>query len=289
MTDAGHSPDPVPLPSALADERFAVNSRERRQQLGLTQADIARQMAGRGWSYHPQTVQRIEAGDRKVSIGEAQELARILRTTTDALTSSPQSALERRRADIAMRLERATMRLATIRADEAATEKDRAALADELEALSAALTEAAAAEDARGGRERRWARVITLVPLAAYDPRPAIAGALREGNAVVLDLNEAKDAGREDADRIAEFAAGVALGLGGSAEWLGSDGLLARILVLAPAEILVSPEDLARIEVAAYEVIQDDGDPDPARVRAATAAASRAWRKILSGDESNGG
>ena len=91
MTDAA-SPDedaeagPPPLPAGLADERFAANIREERERQGKSQADIARLMRERGWSYHPQTVQRIEAGHRKVSVGEAEALARILSTTVDRLT-----------------------------------------------------------------------------------------------------------------------------------------------------------------------------------------------------------
>ena len=77
---------PSALPAGLADERFAVNVREERERQGKSQADIAKLMRERGWPYHPQTVQRIEAGHRKVSVGEAEALARILRTTVDRLT-----------------------------------------------------------------------------------------------------------------------------------------------------------------------------------------------------------
>jgi transcriptional regulator with XRE-family HTH domain len=85
----GIGPDgPVPpsLPAGLADERFAANVRQLREGQGKSQADVARLMAGHGWPYHPQTVQRIEAGQRKVSVGEGEALARILDTTVDRLT-----------------------------------------------------------------------------------------------------------------------------------------------------------------------------------------------------------
>jgi len=85
----GPGPDgPVPpsLPAGLADERFAANVRDLRESQGKSQADVARLMAEHGWPYHPQTVQRIEAGHRKVSVGEAEALARILGTTVDRLT-----------------------------------------------------------------------------------------------------------------------------------------------------------------------------------------------------------
>lgn len=89
MTDNnpdGEGSGPPPLPAGLADERFAANIREQRERQDKSQADIAALMREQGWSYHPQTVQRIEAGHRKVSVGEAEALARILRTTVDRLT-----------------------------------------------------------------------------------------------------------------------------------------------------------------------------------------------------------
>jgi transcriptional regulator with XRE-family HTH domain len=75
-----------PLHAGLADERFAVRVREERERQGKSQADIARLMRERGWSWHPQTVQRTEAGHRKASVGEAEALAGILHTTMDRLT-----------------------------------------------------------------------------------------------------------------------------------------------------------------------------------------------------------
>lgn len=76
----------------VADERFAVNLREQREIQGTSQAELARQMKERGWSWHPQTVQRVEGGHRKVTIGEAQAIAAILRTTADRLTWPGQAA-----------------------------------------------------------------------------------------------------------------------------------------------------------------------------------------------------
>jgi transcriptional regulator with XRE-family HTH domain len=77
---------PPALAPGVADERFAVNVREERERRKLSQADVARQMAAIGWPWHPQTVQKIEAGHRKVAVGEAEALARILHTTVDRLT-----------------------------------------------------------------------------------------------------------------------------------------------------------------------------------------------------------
>ena len=77
---------PPPMPAGLADEQFAANVREERERKGLSQADVADRMRERGWSWHPQTVQKIEAGHRKVSVGEGEALGRIFGTTIDRLT-----------------------------------------------------------------------------------------------------------------------------------------------------------------------------------------------------------
>lgn len=82
----GDDDGPPPAPAGLADERFAANLRDERERQNLSQADVAKQMKDRGWRWHAQTVQRVEAGHRKVTIGEAEAIARILRTTADRLT-----------------------------------------------------------------------------------------------------------------------------------------------------------------------------------------------------------
>ena len=83
---------PPPMPPGVADEQFAVRLREERERRHWSQADIARIMAGRGWRWHTQTVQKIEAGHRKVPVGEAKALAEIFGTTVDRLTWPGQAA-----------------------------------------------------------------------------------------------------------------------------------------------------------------------------------------------------
>jgi transcriptional regulator with XRE-family HTH domain len=73
-------------PAGLADERFATNIREERERRKLSQGELARRMAERGFPYYQQTIRRIEEGRRKVSVGEAKALAEILGTTMDRLT-----------------------------------------------------------------------------------------------------------------------------------------------------------------------------------------------------------
>src|SRR6516164_3759995 len=77
---------PRPEPAGLADERFAANIREERERRKLSQGELARRMAERGYPYYQQTIRRIEEGRRKVSVGEAKALAEILGTTMDRLT-----------------------------------------------------------------------------------------------------------------------------------------------------------------------------------------------------------
>ena len=91
-TEPSATTEERPAPAGLADERFAANIRERREDRKWSQADLARRMTERGWPYYPQTVQRIEAGHRKVSVGEAKALAEILETTVDRLTWPGQEA-----------------------------------------------------------------------------------------------------------------------------------------------------------------------------------------------------
>jgi 8-oxo-dGTP diphosphatase len=49
-------------------------------------AHLGQRVAARGWPYYPQTVHRLERGLRKISLGEAADLADILHTTLDRLT-----------------------------------------------------------------------------------------------------------------------------------------------------------------------------------------------------------
>jgi transcriptional regulator with XRE-family HTH domain len=79
---------PVLELAGLADEMFAVNIRQTRERLKLSQGEIARRMADRGFPFYQQTIRRIEEGRRKVSVGEAKAIAEILDTTVDQLTAS---------------------------------------------------------------------------------------------------------------------------------------------------------------------------------------------------------
>jgi transcriptional regulator with XRE-family HTH domain len=76
---------PVPAPGAI-DRQVAASLRNRRERLGKSLADIAGAMVSGGWDkFYPQTISRIEHGERKVSVGEGEALARILGTTLTRL------------------------------------------------------------------------------------------------------------------------------------------------------------------------------------------------------------
>lgn len=77
---------PVADPAGVVDELFAIQVRETRERLKMSQGELARQMSARGFPYYQQTVRRIEDSQRKVSVGEAKALAEILGTTIDRLT-----------------------------------------------------------------------------------------------------------------------------------------------------------------------------------------------------------
>jgi DNA-binding transcriptional MerR regulator len=73
-------------PAGVVDQLFAIQVRETRERMRLSQGELARQMSARGFPYYQQTVRRVEDSQRKVSVGEAKALAEILGTTIDRLT-----------------------------------------------------------------------------------------------------------------------------------------------------------------------------------------------------------
>ena len=71
-------------PPVPAEEAIARNIRALRQAAGWSQADLAQRMTARAWSWYPQTVQRIEVGNRHLRIGELDDLAAIFGITAAA-------------------------------------------------------------------------------------------------------------------------------------------------------------------------------------------------------------
>jgi transcriptional regulator with XRE-family HTH domain len=83
---------PKPVRAGVIDELVAARIREQRERVGMSQSELGRRMAALGWPWHPQTVQRVEAGQRKVTIGEAEALAGILDTSVTMLMTAGQEA-----------------------------------------------------------------------------------------------------------------------------------------------------------------------------------------------------
>lgn len=82
-------------PDLNADAWFTRNLRARRLEAGLSQRQMGERMREIGFPFEQQTVQRIESGGRRASIGEARALARILGLNAMVLTEPPELTRDR--------------------------------------------------------------------------------------------------------------------------------------------------------------------------------------------------
>lgn len=65
---------------------FRESMKRRREMLGVNQTELARRMKASGYSFHQQTIQRVEAGERPIRLDEAYAIAEILDTTVESMT-----------------------------------------------------------------------------------------------------------------------------------------------------------------------------------------------------------
>ena len=72
----------VPVP---AEQVVAANIKAWRRAAGLTQGDLAGEMAALGWHWYKQTAGRVERNERKVRIGELVDLAAVFGVTAAEL------------------------------------------------------------------------------------------------------------------------------------------------------------------------------------------------------------
>lgn len=88
-----------------AEAMFALNLREARERMSLSQADLAKRMSALGFRWHQATVYKVENGDRPVKLGEALALAEMLQVPLRELTAPPERFhAERRTKDVILQL-----------------------------------------------------------------------------------------------------------------------------------------------------------------------------------------
>ncbi|MFG1844896.1 helix-turn-helix domain-containing protein [Micromonospora carbonacea] len=69
------------------DEIFRTRLRLRRRMMGWSQQRLTDEMAKRGYPWHQTTVAKVEAGERRLSLGEATVLARVLGSDLESMTT----------------------------------------------------------------------------------------------------------------------------------------------------------------------------------------------------------
>lgn len=87
----------------MVSRRIAVNVKTARENAGLSQEALAQGMREMGHRFHQQTIGKIEAGDRHVSISEGLALARVLGTNIEMLTRPAEHTADAFRILIAAR------------------------------------------------------------------------------------------------------------------------------------------------------------------------------------------
>ena len=71
------------------EHTLAAQARAIREELGMTQAEVAKEMSARGLTMRQSTIAKIEAGQRPVRVNEAVMLAGILHTSLADLLTEP--------------------------------------------------------------------------------------------------------------------------------------------------------------------------------------------------------
>jgi transcriptional regulator with XRE-family HTH domain len=73
------------------ESAFAGNLKAMRKARRMTQAQLAEQMADRGFRWHPATIYKVENGERQIQLGEAIEVARIFDVDVEEMTSGSEA------------------------------------------------------------------------------------------------------------------------------------------------------------------------------------------------------
>lgn len=96
-----------------AEEIFAVNLKALRNDRGMTQSELARHMADKGFKWHQATVFKLENGERQIQLGELREISKLFNVALDRLVEGTDriAELSKLRQDV-QRLDQVRVRLA---------------------------------------------------------------------------------------------------------------------------------------------------------------------------------
>ena len=122
-------------PREKTAETLGANVRYLREHASISQAELARRMAERGWSWHQATVYRVETGKQPVRFDEALDLSDLLGVTLDRLTWAIGEAAEEELASFAItslreRLQEAAVVVARLRVARVVADRRAKAAAD---------------------------------------------------------------------------------------------------------------------------------------------------------------
>lgn len=116
-------------------ETLGANVRYLREHASVSQTELARRMAERGWPWHQATVYRVETGKQPVRFDEALDLADLLGVTLDRLTWAIGESAEEELATFAItslreRMQEAAVAIARLRVARVVAESRAKAAAD---------------------------------------------------------------------------------------------------------------------------------------------------------------
>lgn len=160
---------------ATADDSFGSAVRNARESAAMTQVQLADAMRERGFDFHQQTVYKIEAGRRKVTVGEALAIAELVAVPLDILAARNPD----QNAKHALLLRQQSGRILSLVTELEAVAKEGRKHQFLLQELSADLDKRTAAEPPLlGGREQTYSdyyrplfhhRIFKDVDDAAHD------------------------------------------------------------------------------------------------------------------------
>ncbi|KQR64572.1 hypothetical protein ASF89_08795 [Frigoribacterium sp. Leaf172] len=123
--------------------------RSRREALGITQTELARELRAKGLSFHQQTVQRVEGGERPVRLDEAFLISDALSFPIYSMVKPPEGEI----GSMYTAIDR--LRRAAARAQEEVLEAE-SAFADSAEFLAIEFEDLLQRESDRSGAVVRW-------------------------------------------------------------------------------------------------------------------------------------